>query len=64
MLALHTASIYVAWPVNRTQSVERWLHNALSRAATRDGGTLKNLPFAKQLDGQTSLNIPIGPLGR
>lgn len=64
MLALHTTSIYIAWPVNRTQSVERWLHNALSRAATRDGSTLKNLPFAKQLDGQTSLNIPIGPLGR
>ena len=64
MLALHTASIYIAWPMDRTKSVERWLHTALSRAATRDGSTLKDLPFAKQLEGQISLNIPVGPLGR
>ena len=50
--------------MDRLKSVERWLHNALSRAATRDGSTLKDLPFAKQLEGQISLNIPVGPLGR
>ena len=64
MLALHTASIYIAWPSQRTQFTEKWFHQVLSKAATRDGKSLNSLPIAKQLDGQVDLCLQVGPLGR
>lgn len=64
MLALHTASVHVAWPASRTYNVEKWLHEVLSKAATRDGKSLNGLPIAKQLEGQTDLSFQVGPLGR
>ena len=63
MLALHTASIYVVWPKNRLQEVERWLHRCLPRAATRAGKLLNGLPIAEQLGGQSDLRLQQGPLG-
>ena len=47
-LQLHAPVIWISWPKDRLQWIEMWFSRHLSKAATRDGSSLRSLPLAKR----------------